>query len=62
VFVPGQQGQLPLVDAAFASTRRSVQFCNLVVEDKVIVEIKSVDLIAPVHKEQSLTSPALSTG
>ena len=28
---------------------------NLVVEDKVIVEIKSVELIAPVHKKQLLT-------
>ena len=28
---------------------------DLVVEDKVIVEIKSVDLIAPVHKKQLLT-------
>ena len=28
---------------------------DLVVEDKVIVEIKYVDLIAPVHKKQLLT-------
>jgi GxxExxY protein len=28
---------------------------DLVVEDKVIVEIKSVELIAPVHKKQLLT-------
>ena len=28
---------------------------GLVVEDKVIVEIKSVELIAPVHKKQLLT-------
>ena len=28
---------------------------DLVVEDKVIVEIKSVELIAPVHKKQILT-------
>ena len=28
---------------------------DLVVEDKVIVEIKSVELIAPVHKNQLLT-------
>ena len=28
---------------------------DLVVEDKVIVEIKSVELIAPVHKKQHLT-------
>ena len=28
---------------------------DLVVEDKVIIEIKSVDLIAPVHKKQLLT-------
>ena len=28
---------------------------DLVVEDKVIVEIKSVELVAPVHKKQLLT-------
>jgi GxxExxY protein len=28
---------------------------DLVIEDKVIVEIKSVELIAPVHKKQLLT-------
>ena len=28
---------------------------DLVVEDKVIVEIKSVELLAPVHKKQLLT-------
>ena len=28
---------------------------DLVVEDKVIVEIKSVELIGPVHKKQLLT-------
>jgi len=28
---------------------------DLVVEDKVIIEIKSVELIAPVHKKQLLT-------
>jgi GxxExxY protein len=28
---------------------------DLVVEDKVVVEIKSVELIAPVHKKQLLT-------
>jgi GxxExxY protein len=28
---------------------------DLIVEDKVIVEIKSVELIAPVHKKQLLT-------
>jgi GxxExxY protein len=28
---------------------------DLIVEDKVIVEIKSVELVAPVHKQQLLT-------
>jgi GxxExxY protein len=28
---------------------------DIVVEDKVVVEIKSVDAIAPVHKKQLLT-------
>ena len=28
---------------------------HLVVEDKVIIEIKSIELIAPVHKKQLLT-------
>ncbi len=28
---------------------------DLIVEDKVIVEIKSVELLAPVHKKQLLT-------
>jgi GxxExxY protein len=28
---------------------------DLVVEDKVIVEIKSIELLAPVHKKQLLT-------
>jgi GxxExxY protein len=34
---------------------------DLVVEDKVIVEIKSVELIAPVHKKQLLTTSGLPT-
>ena len=28
---------------------------DLIVEDKVIVEVKSVELLAPVHKKQLLT-------
>jgi GxxExxY protein len=37
----------------FASTR--VFFADLLVEDQVIVEIKAVETIAPVHKKQLLT-------
>jgi len=33
---------------------------DLIVEDKVIVEIKSVELLAPVHKKQLLTSLRLA--
>jgi GxxExxY protein len=30
-------------------------FADLIVEDRVIVEVKSIDAIAPVHKRQLLT-------
>src|SRR5438045_1519896 len=33
---------------------------DLIVEDKVIVEVKSVELLAPVHKKQLLTYLRLS--
>lgn len=33
---------------------------DLIVEDNVIVEIKSVEVLAPVHKEQLLTSLSLA--
>ena len=33
---------------------------DLIVEDKVIVELKSVENIAPVHKKQLLTYPRLA--
>ncbi|HXB69418.1 MAG TPA: GxxExxY protein [Candidatus Acidoferrales bacterium] len=33
---------------------------DLIVEDPVIVEIKSVEVVAPVHKKQSLTQAAAS--
>ncbi len=48
-----QQQPIPVV---YENLRIDAGFrADLVVEDKVIVEIKSVDLIAPVHKKQLLT-------
>lgn len=47
-----QQG-IPIV---YQGTRFAVGFeADLVVEDKVIVELKSVESVAPVHKKQLLT-------
>jgi GxxExxY protein len=48
-----QQQPIPVV---YENFRIDIGFrADLVVEDKVIVEIKSVELIAPVHKKQLLT-------
>jgi len=48
-----QQQSIPVV---YENIRIDTGFrADLVVEDKVIVEIKSVDLIAQVHKKQLLT-------
>jgi GxxExxY protein len=48
-----QQQSIPVV---YENMRIDAGFrADLVVEDKVIVETKSVDLIAPVHKKQLLT-------
>jgi GxxExxY protein len=48
-----QQQSIPVI---YENIRIDTGFrADLVVEDKVIVEIKSVDLIAPVHKKQLLT-------
>jgi len=45
-----------IVDAAFHIQRFDEGFrADLIVEDKVIVELKSVEKIAPVHKKQLLT-------
>lgn len=48
-----QQQDIPVV---YQNARIEVGFrADLIVEDLVIVEIKSVELIAPVHKKQLLT-------
>src|SRR2546430_16586584 len=47
------QQQIPVV---YEEVRITTGFrADLVVEDKVIVEIKSVELLAPVHRKQLLT-------
>jgi GxxExxY protein len=47
------QHPVPIV---YGDVRISTAFrADLIVEDKVIVEVKSVDQIAPVHKRQLLT-------
>jgi GxxExxY protein len=44
------------IPIAYQGTRIEVGFrADLVVEDKVIVEIKSVEALAPIHKKQLLT-------
>ena len=44
------------VPVVYHGTRIEMRFrADLIVEDKVIVEIKSVEAIAPVHKKQLLT-------
>ena len=48
-----RQQAVPIV---YPGTRIEMGFrADLIVEDKVIVEIKSVEAIAPVHKKQLLT-------
>jgi GxxExxY protein len=48
-----RQQAIPVV---YETVRLDIGFrADLVVEDKVIVEIKSVDAIAPVHRKQVLT-------
>jgi len=48
-----RQQAIPLV---YESVRMNVGFrADLIVENKVVVEIKSIDAIAPVHKKQLLT-------
>ena len=45
-----------VVPIVYQSTRIEMGFrADLIVEDKVIVEIKSVEAMAPVHKKQLLT-------
>lgn len=47
------QQPIPVV---YGTVRMDMGFrADLIVEDKVIVEIKSVEVIAPVHKKQLLT-------
>jgi GxxExxY protein len=44
------------IPISYQGTRIEVGFkADLVVEDKVIVEIKSVEAVVPVHKKQLLT-------
>jgi GxxExxY protein len=44
------------VPVVYGDTRIEMGFrADLIVEDKVIVEIKSVEAVAPVHKKQLLT-------
>lgn len=48
-----RQQSMPVV---YEAVRMDVGFrADLIVEDKVIVEIKSIDAIAPVHRKQLLT-------
>jgi GxxExxY protein len=48
-----RQQDVPVV---YESVRIEIGFrADLIVEDKVIVEIKSVDMLAPVHSRQLLT-------
>src|SRR3989454_1269449 len=48
-----RQQVIPIV---YHGTRIEMGFrADLIIEDKVIVEIKSVDAVAPVHKKQLLT-------
>src|SRR5712691_10991264 len=45
-----------VIPVVYENVRIDVGFrADLVVEDKVIVEVKSVELLAPVHKKQLLT-------
>jgi len=53
-----REAEIPIF---YEQTRISVGFrADLIVDDQVIVEIKSVDALAPVHKKQLLTYLRLS--
>jgi GxxExxY protein len=53
--VSGRCGRLP-IPVVYDTIRIDTGFrADLIVEDKVIVEVKSVELLAPVHKKQLLT-------
>ena len=53
-----RQQAVPIV---YQGTRMEMGFrADLIVEDSVIVEIKSVEATAPVHKKQLLTHPRLA--
>ena len=46
----------PAIPVVYDSIRIDTGFyADLIVEDKVIVELKSVEIVAPVHKKQLLT-------
>jgi GxxExxY protein len=48
-----RQPEIPVI---YQGTRIEVGFrADLLVEDKVIIEVKSVEVLAPVHKKQLLT-------
>ena len=48
--------QQPPIPVVYDNVRIDTGFrADLIVEDKVILEVKSVDLLAPVHKKQLLT-------
>jgi GxxExxY protein len=49
------------IDAIYNGTKLNVSFrADIIVEEKVIIEIKSIDSIAPVHKKQVITYLKLS--
>jgi len=51
-----RQAPLPSPYQEFSSSQPDIGFrADLIVEDKVIVEIKSVEVLAPVQKKQLLT-------
>jgi GxxExxY protein len=53
--LPRGQRQQP-IPVVYENVRIDTGFrADLIVEDKVIVEIKSVEVLAPVHKKQLLT-------
>lgn len=53
-----RQQAIPLIHEAI---RMNVGFrADLIVESKVVIEIKSIDAIAPVHRKQLLTHLRLS--
>ena len=49
------------IAVVYESVRMDLGFrADLIVENKVVIEIKSVEAIAPVHKKQLLTYPRLT--